>query len=54
MNNTIGLDTARKGRYFILSEVAYDKGLQAAYAAVETRTLYKADSQNGWIEPQSI
>lgn len=38
MDNTIGLDTARKGRYFILSKGAYDKGLQTAYAAVETRT----------------
>lgn len=49
MDNTIGLNTARKGRYFILSKVVYDKRkLVAGYAAVETRSLHKANSQNGW------
>ena len=38
MDNAVGWDTARMGRYFILSEVVYDKGLQAAYAAVEARS----------------
>ena len=50
MDNAVGWDTARMGRYFILSEVVYDKGLQAAYAAIETRSLHKADSQAGRMQ----
>ena len=50
MDNAIGWDAARMGRYFILSEVVYDKGLQAADAAVEARSPHTADSQNGRMQ----
>ena len=50
MDNAIGCDAARMGRYFILSEVVYDKGLQAADAAVEERSLHTADSQDGRMQ----